>query len=190
MNDSIPIIFKQDSIPPIEEIVTPEQIAPGITPDRIGGKKPKCFFGMFKSFTGASIMGFAPEPEDVHKLLTSNLSFARVCGLVPKGADAKIRIRVLIHGNLPIKGPEPLLKHIIATFGAIRPQSWACRYKAYRLMRLRYRMRPLMMERPFIPMLHVFLKICRKLHLGSTHFFMTEQLIAKGSKTSSIKTST
>ena len=87
MNDSTPIIFEQDSIPAIEQIVTPEQIAPGITPDRIGGKKPKCFFAMFKSFTGASIMGFAPEPEDVHKLLTSNLSFARVCGLVPKGAD-------------------------------------------------------------------------------------------------------
>lgn len=87
MNDSAPIIFQQDSIPPIEQIVTPEQIAPGITPDRIGGKKPKCFFGMFNSFTGASIMGFAPEPENVHALLTSNLSFARVCGFVPKGAD-------------------------------------------------------------------------------------------------------
>ena len=88
MNDSSPIIFEQDSIPPIEESVTPEQIAPGITPDRIGGKKPKCFFAMFKSFTGASIMGFAPEPENVHALLTSNLSFARVCGFVPKGADS------------------------------------------------------------------------------------------------------
>ena len=87
MNDSTPIIFEQNSIPPIEQIVTPEQIAPGITPNRIGGKKPKCFFGMFKSFTGASIMGFAPEPENVHALLTSNLSFARVCGFVPKGAD-------------------------------------------------------------------------------------------------------
>jgi len=88
MNDSTPIIFEQDSLPPIEKIVTPEQIAPGITPNRIGGKKPKCFFAMFKSFVAASTMGFAPEPENVHTLLTSNLSFARVCGLVPKGADA------------------------------------------------------------------------------------------------------
>ncbi|UCG09040.1 MAG: hypothetical protein JSV83_10470 [Desulfobacterales bacterium] len=87
MNDSTPIIFEQNSIPPVEQIVTPEQIAPGITPDRIGGKKPKCFFAMFKSFTGASIMGFAPEPENVYALLSSNLSFARVCGFVPKGAD-------------------------------------------------------------------------------------------------------
>jgi hypothetical protein len=87
MNDSTPIIFEQDSIPAIEQIVTPGQIAPGVTPDRIGGKNPKCFFAMFKSFTGASIMGFAPEPENVHALLTSNLSFARVCGFVPKGVD-------------------------------------------------------------------------------------------------------
>ena len=88
MNDSTPIIFEQDCVPDIEKIVTPEQIAPGITPNRIGGKKPKCFFAMFKSFVGASTMGFAPEPENVYALLTSNLSFARVCGLVPKGADA------------------------------------------------------------------------------------------------------
>jgi hypothetical protein len=88
MNDSTPIIFEQDSPPAVEQIVTPEQIAPGVTPNRIGGKKPKCFFAMFKSFVGASTMGFAPEPENVHSLLTSNLSFARVCGFVPKGTDA------------------------------------------------------------------------------------------------------
>ena len=87
MNGSTPVIFEQDFILPAEETVTPEQIAPGITPNRLGGKKPKCFFAMFKSFVGASIMGFAPEPENVHALLTSNLSFARVCGFVPKGAD-------------------------------------------------------------------------------------------------------
>ena len=88
MNDSTPVIFEQDFILPTEQTVTPDQIAPGITPNRLGGKKPKCFFAMFKSFAGASIMGFAPEPENVHALLTSNLSFARVCGLVPKGTDA------------------------------------------------------------------------------------------------------
>jgi len=87
MNDSTPIIFEQDSIPWVEQIVTAEQISPGISPERLGGKKPKCFFAMFKSFVGASIMGFAPEPENVHTLLISNLSFARVCGFIPKGAD-------------------------------------------------------------------------------------------------------
>ncbi len=34
------------------------------------------------------IYGPSPEPENVHFLLTSNLSFARVCGFVPKeGSD-------------------------------------------------------------------------------------------------------
>jgi len=32
-------------------------------------------------------MGLPPEPEKVHFLLTSNLSFARVCGFIPKGAE-------------------------------------------------------------------------------------------------------
>jgi len=89
MNNSTPVIFDKDFITPIEEVVTADQIAPGITPNRLGGKKPKCFFAMFKSFVGTSTMGFAPEPENVYALLTSNMSFARVCGLVPKGTDAK-----------------------------------------------------------------------------------------------------
>jgi hypothetical protein len=89
MNNSTPVIFDKDFITPIEEVVTSDQIAPGITPNRLGGKKPKCFFAMFKSFVGTSTMGFAPEPENVYALLTSNMSFARVCGLVPKGTDAK-----------------------------------------------------------------------------------------------------
>jgi len=32
-------------------------------------------------------MGFASEPDKVYLLLTSNLSFARVCGFIPKGED-------------------------------------------------------------------------------------------------------
>jgi hypothetical protein len=32
-------------------------------------------------------MGYPAEPEDVHRLLTSNLPFARVCGFIPKGGD-------------------------------------------------------------------------------------------------------
>lgn len=87
MDEDKSVIFENDFNRPVEQIVSPNSIAPGITPDRIGGKKPKCFFAMFKSFIGASTMGFAPEPENVHNLLTSNLSFARICGFVPKDAD-------------------------------------------------------------------------------------------------------
>ena len=63
--------------------VDADSIAPGVVPNRLGGKRPKCFFAMFKSFLGASLMGFPAEPESVHPLLSSNPSFARVCGFAP-----------------------------------------------------------------------------------------------------------
>ena len=53
----------------IEELppsgVSPESIAPGKAPFRLGGKKPKCFFALLKSFIGVMIMGFPSEPEGV-----------------------------------------------------------------------------------------------------------------------------
>ncbi len=79
-----PVIFQQEDAPITQPKVSPCSIAPGVTPTRSGGKKPKCFFALFKSFIGATIMGYPPEPEDVHRLLTSNLDYARVCGFIPK----------------------------------------------------------------------------------------------------------
>jgi hypothetical protein len=64
--------------------VKPEDIFPGKVPERLGGKKPKCFFALMKSFIGTTLMGFACEPENVHLLLTSNPNFVRVCGFTPK----------------------------------------------------------------------------------------------------------
>jgi hypothetical protein len=55
-----------------------------VVPLRLIGRKPKCFFGLLKSFIGAPLMGFPAEPEQVHLLLKINPSFARVCGFVPK----------------------------------------------------------------------------------------------------------
>jgi hypothetical protein len=63
----------------------PKSISPGVVPSRFGGKKPKCFFGLLKSFLGATLMGFPCEPEKVHLLLTSNPNFVRVCGFAPRG---------------------------------------------------------------------------------------------------------
>ena len=60
------------------------EISPGVVPLRLGGKKPKDFFAMFKSFMGCGLMGFPMEPENVYKLLSSNPSFMRVCGFVGK----------------------------------------------------------------------------------------------------------
>jgi len=64
--------------------VDPMVLAPGVVPVRLAGRQPKCFFSLFKSFLGTVLMGFPAEPEQVHLLLKSNPSFARVCGFTPK----------------------------------------------------------------------------------------------------------
>lgn len=65
----------------------PLELSPGVVPARLVGRKPKCFFSLFKSFMGTTLMGFPAEPEKVHLLLTSNPSFARVCGFAPRFND-------------------------------------------------------------------------------------------------------
>ena len=49
--------------------IDPMDLAPGIVPLRLVGRKPKCFFGLLKSFMGTALMGFPAEPEQVHLLL-------------------------------------------------------------------------------------------------------------------------
>ena len=88
INKSVPVIHDEEFEVPPFRTVNPSSLAPGIVPNRLGGKKPKCFFALFKGFLGATLMGFPPEPETVHLLLTSNLPFARVCGFVPKGENS------------------------------------------------------------------------------------------------------
>jgi hypothetical protein len=84
MDETASVLLEEEFITDMLPTVSPSMIAPSKTPDRIGGKKPKCFFALFKSFIGASLMGFESIPEKVHLLLTSNLAFARVCGFIPK----------------------------------------------------------------------------------------------------------
>jgi hypothetical protein len=67
--------------------VDPLELAPGVVPLRLVGRKPKCFFSLLKCFIGATLMGFPAEPESVYLLLKSNPSFARVCGFIPKEKD-------------------------------------------------------------------------------------------------------
>lgn len=64
--------------------VDPMSVGPGVVPNRLVGRKPKCFFGLLKSFIGTTLMGFPAEPEQVHLLLQSNPSFVRVCGFGAK----------------------------------------------------------------------------------------------------------
>lgn len=80
----IPVLFEQK----VEEIKTGSvdvnELVPGRVPERFAGRKPKCFFAMFKAFLGTSLMGLPPEPEHVYMMLSSNPSFLRVCGFVLK----------------------------------------------------------------------------------------------------------
>lgn len=78
------IIYNVELSEAEDDNVDPLSISPGVTPKRFGGKKPKCFFSLLKSFLGAVLIGYRPEPEDVDLLLRSNPSFARVCGFFPK----------------------------------------------------------------------------------------------------------
>jgi hypothetical protein len=85
----VPVLYQEEFRASPFPTVNPLSIAPGVVPFRFGGKKPKCFFALFKSFLGTILMGFSPEPEIVYSLLTSNPSFARVCGFVPKGENSE-----------------------------------------------------------------------------------------------------
>jgi len=78
------IIFKQEFSEATAVKVEPASLSPGIVPERSGGKKAKCFFSLFKSFIGVTLMGFACEPKTVYQLLCSNPSFVRACGFAQK----------------------------------------------------------------------------------------------------------
>ena len=65
-----PSIIYEGEVPESElSKIEPESVSPGVVPKLLGGKKPKCFFALLKSFLGATLMGFAPEPENVYLLL-------------------------------------------------------------------------------------------------------------------------
>ena len=86
-DEAPPIIYQEKVVEIKPSRTNPLDISPGVVPVRLVGRKPKCFFSLFKSFMGTTLMGFPVEPEKVHLLLTSNPSFARVCGFAPKFND-------------------------------------------------------------------------------------------------------
>jgi len=85
--ESVPMIYQDNIVEFKPSKINPLDLSPGVVPIRFVGRKPKCFFSLFKSFIGTTLMGFPAEPEQVHLLLSSNPSFARVCGFSPKYND-------------------------------------------------------------------------------------------------------
>lgn len=82
-----PILYQGEVVEPKTPEVKPSEVAPGVVPLRLVGRKPKCFFGLLKGFIGVSLIGFPAEPQQVHLLLKSNPAFARVCGFSLKEKD-------------------------------------------------------------------------------------------------------
>ncbi len=60
--------------------IAPHEVLPGVTPPRLAGRPPKCFFAMLYGFLGTTLAGQAAEPEFVHQRLRENPAFARTCG--------------------------------------------------------------------------------------------------------------
>ncbi len=83
INKDNPVLYKPEIKPVQHKLITSDDILIGIPPHRFAGRRPKCFFALFKSFIGSVLMGLPPEPETAHMLLNSNPSFARACGFLP-----------------------------------------------------------------------------------------------------------
>ena len=83
VDKSQPVLYQQNYLVPQSKVTSPFSISPGIVPDRFAGRKPKCFFSLFKSFIGVSLMGRRATPDEVYQTLISNPAFARVCGFNP-----------------------------------------------------------------------------------------------------------
>lgn len=73
----------------------PESLRPHVTPPRLAGRAPKCFFALLKSFVGVMLAGQPPEPEFVHQKLRENPAFARTCGFTLPRPGKPLRQRDL-----------------------------------------------------------------------------------------------
>ncbi|HEY79982.1 MAG TPA: hypothetical protein G4O05_02730, partial [Caldilineae bacterium] len=80
LNKDAPVVFSAPAPEPPTLRIDPASLRPGVTPLRLAGRPPKCFFALAKAFLGTAISGQPPEPEFVHKKLRENPAFARTCG--------------------------------------------------------------------------------------------------------------
>jgi hypothetical protein len=55
MDKTVPVLHQEKFKESFIRTISPSSIAPGITPDRLGGKKPKCFFALFRGVRGTSL---------------------------------------------------------------------------------------------------------------------------------------
>lgn len=119
LDEHAPVLYQQADPPSLPPTIDPESLAPGIVPLRLAGREPKCFFALFLAFIGATLMGFPPEPEQVYLLLSTNLSFARVCGFIPKGPNDPYW-----HKHIPSLRKLEQFDQIMTEYGLWSRQKW------------------------------------------------------------------
>ena len=85
LDEQVPTLYaRPEPTSPLISIA-PHEVSPGVTPPRLVGRPPKCFFAMLWSFLGTTLAGRPAEPEFVHQRLCENPAFARTCGFtVPR----------------------------------------------------------------------------------------------------------
>jgi len=91
MCEDTPALYELPASAPPQIHVAPQTLRPGISLPRWAGKKPKCFFALFKAFVGVMARGRPGEPEIVHGELQSNPSYARACGFTLPKPDGRYR---------------------------------------------------------------------------------------------------
>ncbi len=80
LDDQVPILHEQPEPSTRRTYVAPHEVIPGVTPVRLVGRPPKCFFAMLYAFLGTTFARQPAEPEFVHQRLRENPAFARTCG--------------------------------------------------------------------------------------------------------------
>ena len=90
-NQDAPILHPTPLPPQTTPKVRPEMLEPGVVPFRVAGKAPKCFFALFKAFSGVQAMGKSATAEEVDHHLQISPPFARACGFTQPKPDKKYR---------------------------------------------------------------------------------------------------
>jgi hypothetical protein len=91
MCEDTPALGELPPSTPSEIKVDPQTLRPGTPPPRWAGKKPKCFFALFRAFVGVMLRNRPAEPQVVAEELRSNPSYARTCGFTMPRGDGQYR---------------------------------------------------------------------------------------------------
>lgn len=84
---SPPIIYQGPVVAFNAPRVAPMDLARGVVPLRLVGRKPPWFFSVLKRFLGTPWMGFPAAPAPVSRRLQRKPPVARVCGFLPPQKD-------------------------------------------------------------------------------------------------------